>query len=130
MCALEITNSGDGQSCSRSLDTWISLSIFMGTEIMPKYGRKGLNYLEISKLSLETCALVLKGKHAAHHNLIPSDLSNSNSVGMAALRNITALVRMGSVTLQQQTAPVSQDLEQQRLVSDACCILDRLESLL
>lgn len=72
---------------------------------MLKYGRKGLSYLEILKSSLQMCALVLMGKHIGNHNIIKLNLINSDSPGMAALRKITALVRMGMAA---KTTPTSQ----------------------
>lgn len=63
-------------------------------EVMLKYGRKGLNYFGILTLSLKTCALVLLGEHAVPHNRITLNHVNCDSLGMAALTNIPALVRM------------------------------------
>lgn len=93
MCTFQITNSGDDKdSCNIGLVDLI--------KHFDKFWKQCENVkcLEHVKLSLRMGGLVLMGEYAVHHSVIALNLINSDSLGTATLRKITA-PRMGQVAL-------------------------------
>lgn len=93
ICTFQITDNGDDKdSCN-----------IEHVDLIKQFDKfwkqcENVERLENVKLSLRMGGLVLMGEYAVHHSVIALNLINSDSLGTAALRKITAL-RMGQVAL-------------------------------